>query len=56
MTKTTKELGAIAVESVQGKNPKDEVYWKTFGGNFQSIATGLLLAENANIANFSFTN
>jgi hypothetical protein len=56
MTKTTKELGVIATESIKGQDPKAEVFWKTFGGNFQSIATGLLLAENANIANFSFTN
>jgi hypothetical protein len=53
MTKTTKELG-LSIDSIQGKDPKDEVFWKTFGGNFQSIATGLLLAENANIANFVF--
>lgn len=29
-------------------------YWENFGGSFQSIATGLLLAESANIAEFIF--
>ena len=31
-------------------------YWKLFGASFESIATGLLLAENANIANLIFKN
>ena len=30
--------------------------WKEFGASFQSVATSLLLAENANIANFIFRN
>lgn len=30
--------------------------WRPFGGSFESIATGLLLADNANIANFIFAN
>jgi hypothetical protein len=32
------------------------LYWIPFGANFQNIATGLLLAEEANIANFIFRN
>jgi len=34
--------------------PTNTTYWETFGGQFESIATGTLLAENANIANFIF--
>ena len=30
------------------------IYWINFGINFDSIATGLLLSEEANIAEFSF--
>lgn len=36
--------------------PTDTSKWNSFGASFESIATGLLLAENANIANFIFRN
>ena len=38
------------------KVPTNSSYWNTFGSSFDSIATGLLLAEEANIANFIFRN
>lgn len=31
-------------------------YWEPFGASFESVATGLLLAEEANIANLIFRN
>lgn len=34
------------------KLPTDTNYWNTFGASFESIATDLLLAENANIADW----
>ena len=34
--------------------PTDSRKWNTFGAQFESIATSLLLAENANIANWIF--
>lgn len=34
--------------------PTNTDYWENFGAQFDSIATGLLLAENANIANLIF--
>lgn len=34
--------------------PPDTSKWNPFGANFESVATGLLLAENANIANLIF--
>lgn len=36
--------------------PTNTDYWNPFGASFESIATGLLLAENANIANLIFRN
>lgn len=36
--------------------PTDTSKWKYFGASFENIATGLLLAENANIANLIFRN
>ena len=44
------------VNSFQNKLPTNTDYWNDFGAQFESIATGLLLAENANIANFIFRN
>lgn len=32
----------------------DTAYWRPFGGSFESIATGLLLADNANVAGWIF--
>lgn len=36
--------------------PTNTSKWNNFGAQFESIATGLLLAENANIAGFIFRN
>jgi hypothetical protein len=36
--------------------PTSAVKWNTFGAQFDSIATGLLIAETANIASWIFTN
>lgn len=39
-----------------GIQPPNSNKWNTFGSSFESVATDLLLAENANIANFIFRN
>lgn len=36
--------------------PTNTSWWKTFGAQFESVATGLLLAEYANIAGWVFRN
>ena len=36
--------------------PPDSTKWNAFGGSFESVATQLLLAENANIAGWVFRN
>ncbi|RHK53098.1 hypothetical protein DW060_01160 [Leyella stercorea] len=36
--------------------PTNTSKWNNFGAQFESVATGLLLAENANIAGFIFRN
>lgn len=36
--------------------PTNTSKWNNFGAQFESIATGLLLAENANVAGFIFRN
>lgn len=36
--------------------PTNTTHWNQFGSSFESVATGLLLAENANIANLIFRN
>ncbi len=36
--------------------PTDSIGWDSFGASFDSVATGLLLAEKANIANFAFVD
>lgn len=38
------------------KIPTNTAYWNEFGASFESVATELLLAENANIANLMFRN
>lgn len=38
------------------KLPTNTIYWENFGAQFESVATELLLAESANIANFIFRN
>jgi hypothetical protein len=42
--------------SFYGQAPAEGDYWTAFGASFESIATGTLLAEFANIANFIFKN
>lgn len=37
-----------------GKSLSNEKFWKEYGGNFESIATGLLFAKQALIAGFNF--
>ena len=56
--RTTDFSGDNYEEYIQDKDPTGvgEEYWIKFGINFDSIATGLLLAEEANIAEFSFKN
>lgn len=39
-----------------GVVPTNTDKWNSFGASFESIATNLLLAENANVANFIFKN
>lgn len=50
------KLLSTPVNVPPGSNLPDPAYWEPFGGNFQSIATGTLFAEGANIANFIFRN
>lgn len=40
----------------RGKAPTETDYWNAFGSSFESVATQLLLAENANIAGWIFRN
>ena len=49
--KTRSNAGAFT-----GIVPSNPSKWEYFGAQFESIATGLLLAENANIAGFIFKN
>ena len=42
--------------SFKNHPPTDTSYWVPWGAQFSNVATGLLLAENANIANFIFRN
>lgn len=46
----------VGAESVPAYPISEDSYWESFGQSLESIATGLLLAENANIANFWFSN
>ena len=39
-----------------GQTPTNTNYWNPFGASFESVATQLLLAENANIAGWVFRN
>lgn len=45
-----------AGDGFSGKAPTNTSYWNTFGANFESIATGMLFAEEANIAGWVFNN
>ena len=42
------------IKGFKGIVPTNTKYWHVFGSSFESVATGLLLAENANIANLIF--
>lgn len=50
----TKIIAGDEVDSVIDVLPTDTDFWYAWGANFESVATDLLLAENANIANFIF--
>lgn len=53
------DADAIATKNgttFKDKLPTDTNYWNTFGASFESIATDLLLAENANIAGWIYRN
>lgn len=39
-----------------GQTPSSSTKWKPFGASFESVATSLLLAENANIGGWIFRN
>lgn len=47
--------GLIASNSNKPGTPGGNNYWIPFDGSYQSIATGLLLAEKANIGGFAFS-
>ena len=49
-------LSRIDAGTFTNKLPTDIKYWNYFTNQFESIATKLLLAENANLANFIFRN
>lgn len=49
-------VARIDAGTITGVAPTDTSKWNTFGATFDSIATGLLLAENANIAGWIFRN
>lgn len=44
------------IKGFKGIIPTNTKYWNVFGSSFESVATSLLLAENANIANLIFRN
>lgn len=47
---------AIDNSATKGVLPTNTSKWNDFGAEFETIATGFLLAENANIANLIFRN
>lgn len=49
-------VARIDAGTFSGKAPTDTSKWNTFGAQFESVATELLLAENANIAGWVFRN
>lgn len=49
-------VARIDAGTFSGKTPTDTSKWNTFGAQFESVATELLLAENANIAGFVYRN
>lgn len=53
ITKTNAPNGVVGFSGI---DPDNSNYWQSFGASFESIATGMLLAENANIGNLIFRN
>jgi hypothetical protein len=49
-------VARIDAGTFTGVTPVNTSKWNTFGAQFDSVATGLLLAENANIAGWIFRN
>jgi len=49
---TRSDAGVITA----GTAPTESAYWNPYGATFESIATGTLLAQGANIANFIFND
>ena len=49
-------IASIDAGTFSNEAPETTNKWNTFGAQFESIATNLLLAENANIANLIFRN
>ena len=49
-------IARIDAGEFSGIQPPDSTKWNPFGASFESIATGLLIAELANIAGFIFRN
>lgn len=50
------DAGEFNFDSNNPVYPTNQIKWNPFGAQFESVATTLLLAENANIANFIFRN
>lgn len=46
----------ITAGTFSGKSPSEGAYWTAFGASFESVATGLLLAERAVINNLIVAN
>ena len=53
---STYYIARVDAGTFRGIAPPDANKWNSFGASFESIATGLLLAENANIAGWIFRN
>ena len=49
-------VARVDAGTFSGSSPAVKDKWNSFGASFDSIATGLLLAENANIAGWIFRN
>jgi len=49
----TKEIDGVIPK---GTEPTNNNYWDIYGASFESIATGLIFAEKADIAGWSFSN
>lgn len=54
--KGTYYVTRVDAGQMKGHYPTDTTRWNPFGGTFDSIATGLLLADNADIAGWIFRN